>query len=137
MPALDNCQTSVIRALEKEGWQIEQAPLKLRTPERTYFIDLEASWQQNGTKKSLLLAEVKCFGDSQGITQDIYIAVGQYLTYRAVLDIRQIDVPLYLAIPLFAYEQYFGLVTRYVISQNRIKLIIVDMNTERIVTWME
>jgi hypothetical protein len=137
MPALDNCQPSVIRALEKSGWFIENAPFRLKMEQRVYYIDLKASQQHNGTKLTVLFAEIKCFGSGSVISQEIYGAFGQYLIYRSALKTENIAIPLYLVIPKFTYELYFDAVVQLAIRENRIKLLVIDMDTESVHQWIE
>lgn len=48
---------------------------------------------------------------------------------------EQLPVPLYLAVPTDAYDEIFDDVVQYVVNKNRIKLVIVNLETETIVQW--
>jgi hypothetical protein len=83
------------------------------------------------------LAEIKCFSGAQSRTTDLYIAVGQYILYQAVLDQIQDTTPLYLAIPDTIYHDVFDASVRYAMHNHRIRLLIVDLAAERVVQWIE
>lgn len=103
--ALDNCHQQVEHALQKEGWIIEPTPRRVDTDTRLVYIDIEASRQSNGTSQHILLVEVKCFSNRTNLER--FVALGQYLIYRAVLAERQIFYPLYLSVPADAYDLVF------------------------------
>jgi 3-methyladenine DNA glycosylase/8-oxoguanine DNA glycosylase len=52
--------------------------------------------------------------------------------YRALMANQNISVPLFLAIPKEVYERMFSAILRQAISDNRVKIIIVDLETETI-----
>lgn len=63
MPRLDDCHPQIVRALEKDGWKVEPHAYKIETSERTIFIDVEASRQNNGSRQHVIVVEIKCFPD--------------------------------------------------------------------------
>ncbi|HRF95984.1 MAG TPA: element excision factor XisH family protein, partial [Aggregatilineales bacterium] len=67
-------------------------------------IDIRANYGLNGQSRQILLVEVKCFADSSEYTRDLYVAIGQYVVYQAMLNELKNSTPLYLAIPLTAYD---------------------------------
>lgn len=85
----------------------------------------------------MLLAEVKCFSNRQTITTEVYAAIGQYIIYRMLLSELQLNIPLYLAIPELVYHTIFDSTLRHVVSDNQIKLLIVNLEDERIIQWIE
>lgn len=135
MPALDDCHPQVVRALEKEGWHVEARPFQMKIQKRRIYIDLEATRQINGSKHHILLVEVKCFTGLHPTTE-LYQAVGQYLIYRAALAERNLVIPLFLFIPLTAYQQLFDVTVQRVSSECRIKWMVVDLLNEEIVEWI-
>ena len=137
MPRLDECHEQVVHALENDGWQVDARPRRLIHEVRLVFIDIQAAKGVNGRRQQILLAEVKCFPDRESTTQELYIAFGQYILYRALLAQEEIDLPLYLAVPLDAYEDIFDSTVMRTISDNRIKLVIVNIETETISQWRE
>ncbi len=137
MPRLDDCHEQVVHALENDGWRVDDRPRRLIHEERLVFIDIQAAKGINGSRQQILLAEVKCFPDRERTTQELYIAFGQYIVYRALLAQEEIDLPLYLAVPLDAYEQIFDSTVMRAISDNKVKLVIVNLETETISQWRE
>ncbi|MCU0482289.1 MAG: hypothetical protein MUE54_13935 [Anaerolineae bacterium] len=137
MPAVDTCQPQVIRALEKEGWRILLGETRFRKYKRSIMIDIRAVHGANGSSKQILLAEVKCFGNSSEYTRDLYTAIGQYIVYRAMLNELNDATPLYLAIPVVAYDELFDAIIQRAVNDAKIKLIVVDIVQEVIVTWKE
>ena len=137
MPRLDDCHEQVVHALEKDGWNVDDKPRRLIHQERLVFIDIQAARGTNGSRQQILLAEVKCFPDRERTTQELYIAFGQYIIYRALLAQEEINLPLYLAVPLDAYDQIFDSTVLRAISDNSVKLVIVNIATETISQWSE
>ncbi|MDX2075270.1 MAG: element excision factor XisH family protein [bacterium] len=135
MPAIDICQPQVIRALEKDGWNVQQSPFHLADERRSIFVDALMIKGINGTRQQLLLTEIKCFSQINSMTHDLYSAIGQYLIYRALLQKTQNSIPLYLVVPLFAYETIFDNAVMRVISETAINLIVVNLDMEEIVQW--
>lgn len=136
MPAIDTCQPQVVRALEKDRWQIQGMNIHLRYKRRYVFVDIQAVHIANGLSRQILLAEVKCFANPLEATQDIYVAIGQYALYLAMLEERGDTHSLYLAIPAHAYD-LFDTVVQRAISYVKMKLIIVDIDREVILEWKE
>jgi hypothetical protein len=137
MPAIDYCQPQIIRALEKEGWRVESSPLKVVTPTRYVYFDAELTRKINGSQEHIMLAEVKCFPNQDDTTTDLYIAIGQYLLYRAILAEARQNIPLYLAIPKVAYKTIFDVVAKRVIEESKIKVLVVNLDAEEIDQWIE
>jgi hypothetical protein len=135
MPAIDSCQPQVIHALEKDGWNVQQSPFHLADERRSIFVDALMIKGSNGARQQLLLTEIKCFSQMNSITHDLYGAIGQYLIYRALLQKTQNSIPLYLVVPLFAYEKIFDDAVMRVISETAINLIVVNLDMEEIVQW--
>lgn len=137
MPRLDNCHPIVVRALEKAGWTVNDAPFKVKRLNRQIYIDVEASRRANGSRQQILLAEVKCFPDTSSITTELYTAIGQYLIYQAMLAELSIEIPLYLAVPEETYKNEFDSVVQRAINECKMKLLIVNLEAERIIQWIE
>lgn len=137
MPKLNQCHEQIAHALRKDGWKVNSKPFRLRREKRLVFVDILATRQINGTRQEILLSEVKCFPNRDSTTVDLYIALGQYLVYRAMLDELNNKTPLYLAVPEEAYNQIFDAVALRAVHDNRVKMIIVDLETESILRWSE
>jgi hypothetical protein len=138
MPALDSCHQQVVRALQKEGWIVENlSPAFPSLDDRPIVIDIEAWRGDNGREYRVLFIEVKCFPEAGSFTTELYKAIGQYLYYRKVLTEREVSSPLYLAVPMKVYDENFGETTRQLLSDNHIRLVIVDLALEVIVRWID
>ncbi len=83
-----------------------------------------------------IAVEVKSFLNPSPIN-DFHTALGQYVTYLDVLEMKQIDRIMYLAMPFETYtflstKTYF----RYVITKHRIKFILFEPETKKIEEWI-
>ena len=57
--------------------------------------------------------EIKCFSDEKNHNTDWYVAIGQYLIYREIIDVLKVAIPIYLAIP----HKIYDMITDDVINQ--------------------
>ena len=137
MPRLDDCHEQVVHALEKDGWRVNPSQEQRYTPDRTIFIDIVATRGINGSTEQILLAEIKCFADRNATARELYIAFGQYILYRALLDELKDETPLYLVVPEHAYLNIFGQTVLRAVRDNRVKMVIVNIVTETITQWIE
>lgn len=65
------------------------------------------------------------------------MALGQFLNYRLVLEAREKERTLYLAIPIAAYESFFQRdLPQASVRQYQVKLIVYDPVDEVIVKWI-
>lgn len=117
----------------------EKKPFKLvsNTRSRQVFIDIFAWQGSNGLQQQRLLAEVKCFPESTNESTELYTALGQYIIYRAMLEELGRDVPLYLSAPETIFRSSFDSIALRAIHDNHVKLMIVNLDTESIVQWIE
>ncbi len=136
MPSFDQCHDQVKRALQKDGWRIveEQAPMVLGN--RRAFIDLRGTRAINGSRLQMMFLEVRCFPDSQNTNHELYTAVGQYILYRAMLNELEVDVPLYLSIPESIFNDLYDAPVQRVVRESQIKIVVVNLDQERIVQWI-
>lgn len=67
---------------------------------------------------------------------DRLIAVGQYISYRQVLAVKKPRHILYLAMPQKIYDR-LTTTHREILQANHVRLIIVDLEVEVIVRWIE
>ncbi|MDJ0600334.1 MAG: element excision factor XisH family protein [Crocosphaera sp.] len=78
---------------------------------------------------------MKSFLGSSAIS-DFHLAVGQFINYRTILNKKDPQRSLYLAIPEEAYDNFFRLeFTQTVIKNNHINLIVYNVEKEVIVQW--
>ena len=98
MSAKDIYHNTIKKAIEKDNWIITDDPLKLTWGKRYFFVDLGAKkliGAQKGEQK--IAVEVKSF---TGISQatELERALGQYILYRNILEEKEPERLLYLAI---------------------------------------
>ncbi len=137
MPAKDIYHDSVRKALEKENWIITDDPLKLTWGRRDFFVDLGAKQLIAAQKEELKIAvEIKSF---TGISQatELEKALGQYILYRNILEEKEPDRLLYLAIIEDIFKEIFSEpIGNLVIKKNQIKLLLFDEASEVITQWI-
>src|SRR5688572_2167293 len=130
MPTQDTCQPEVIAALQKDGCIIIGQQVHIPKPDLYIFIDIEAAKEDQQA-----FIEVKCFPEANSTTE-FYIAIGQYLLYRQVITTQKPDATLYLAIPEHIFNT-FGETYRDTLSDNHVKMIVVNIQMEVIAQWIE
>ena len=135
MPRLDHCHEQVVRALINSGWMIVNAPKHIYSDEKNIYIDLEAVRQIAGRTERICV-EIKCLS-MESSARDLYAAIGQYVIYRAILSEQGIASALYLAIPDKAYETLFNQLIRRTLTSIGVKIILIELETERITQWIE
>ena len=69
--------------------------------------------------------------------QSPYTAIGQYLVYRAMLIEMNMTHSLYLCIPTLIFEELFDTSVIHVIRDSRIKIVVVDLASEKVTQWIE
>jgi hypothetical protein len=138
MSARDRYHDTVKQALIQEGWTITHDPYRLVIGRRRGYIDLGAEMPLAAEKEGRRIAvEVKSFiGESE--LDDLEHALGQYGLYRVVLEKRDPDRRLYLAVPadmreLLLDEQDF----RDVLRAFQVKLILFDPKSRRALEWID
>lgn len=105
--AKDLYHEQVKRALEKDGWEITDDPYILESGKIKYQVDLGAEKLFSANKGlEKILVEVKSFVGPSDINE-FHRAVGQYVDYLVVLEEIEPDRELFLAIPNFAWENFF------------------------------
>ena len=137
MPKLDYCHPQMVRAFHKEKWEVALTPRRIKRGKRTIHIDIEAWRNMNGKLQQVLLAEVKCFANRSSTTRELYSAIGQYIIYRTILAELNIAIPLYLAVPKAVYDSVFDVSVRRAMSDNTMKMVIVDLDKEIITQWID
>jgi XisH protein len=132
MPALDACHPHIAHALQKAGWTVSPVPHAIRAPGRRYplLADIRASRGQ----EEIIIVEVKCFLDDPLV--ELYMAIGQYMVYRSLLQQSPRRPPLYLAIPNYAYHGIFKEIGLAVVNDAAMNLIVVDLDKEVVEQWI-
>ena len=137
MSAKDRFHEAVKRGLEKDQWMITDDPLELEWEEVKVKIDLAAERliaAERGEEK--IAVEIKSFIGTSAIS-DFHTALGQFLNYRIMLEAKESDRQLYLAIPLETYDTFFqSEFARMVKERYQLKLIVYEPLNEEIVQWI-
>ena len=136
MPAKDAFHTIVKTALQKDKWQITHDPYPLVAGSFNLAIDLGAQnviAAQRGEYK--IAVEINSFLGPSKISE-FYGALGQFLAYRAALQVQESDRLLYLAVPNNVYEEFFTTsFIQSIVEQHQLYLLIYDIDQEVIKRW--
>ena len=137
--ARDIFHNIVKEALIKVGWTVTDDTLVLLSKvDGGLETDLGAEKMLIAEKGLTKIAvEVKSFLNPSPIN-DFHTALGQYETYLDVLEMKQIDRIMYLAMPhdthtLLSTKEYF----RYIINKRKVKFILFDPETITIKEWIK
>ncbi|MFP4222179.1 MAG: XisH family protein [Phormidium sp.] len=138
MPSKDLYHDTVKAALVREGWRILAENYALTLGGDRLYVDLAAekplALERDNEK---ILVEVKSFL-AKSFFFELERAVGQYVIYRDILEERDLDFKLYLAVPLDTYNQGFQRqLADTIIRRNQIKLLVFDPIEEAVVTWID
>ena len=110
MPVRDTIHNAVVNALVKDGWEITHDPLIYRYGLRRVYVDLGATDAEAfvGLVRgdSRIAVEIKSFmGPSE--VASLEHAIGQYVLYHLILEEVEPARTLYLAIPHWAFTEFF------------------------------
>ena len=137
MSTKDLFHEAVKRGLEKEQWHISHDPLELEWEEVKVKIDLAADRliaADRGEEK--IAVEIKSFIGTSAIS-DFHTALGQFLNYKLMLEVKAPERELYLAVPVEIYASFFqSRFAQISIERYQLKLIIYNPTIEEIVTWI-
>jgi hypothetical protein len=137
MPAKDIYHDVVKRALEKDGWVITDDPLVIQIDQkRSVYIDLGAETLLSAEKAGQKIAvEIKSFV-GKSFTTEFYQALGQFIAYYGLLQQREPERVLYLAIPKMIYKtQFDSQLVSLAIKNSGLKYFVYDIQQECIVSW--
>lgn len=136
MPAKDQFHEAVKNALIKDGWTITHDPLYLQLDQIDLYVDLGGTKVLGVEKNGQNIAvEVKSFIQPSRISE-FHTALGQYLNYRLVLEVKKPGTVLYLAIYEDIYNSFFQLLLpQMAIQRYEVNLLIYDPEKEEILEW--
>jgi hypothetical protein len=137
MPAKDVYHDQCKAALVKDGWRITHDPLPLKWNEKNAFVDLGAEEVVAAEREGRKIAvEIKSFiGPSQ--MNDLEMALGQFIIYRAAMRKVHPGRELFLAVTETVYISLFsGIEGRMLIDEEKLQLIVFDPHTEEIKQWV-
>ncbi|MBV6627978.1 MAG: XisH family protein [Rivularia sp. (in: Bacteria)] len=137
MSARDVFHQVVKNALQKDSWQITHDPLSFNLGGVKMSIDLAAEKLIAAEKEGEKIAvEVKSFLEKSSAISEFHTALGQFINYRGALRRREPERVLYLAVPLISYKTFFQLdFPKEMIQENKVKMIVYDIEREEIVEW--
>jgi XisH protein len=137
MPAKDLYHDTVKIALIEDGWMITHDPLKLEVGKKDLYVDLGAEQLVAAEKAGQKIAvEVKSFLGRSDV-DDLEKALGQYVLYYSVLSEQEPERTLYLAIRSQVFENLFEEpIGQLLIRRERLKLLVFDVVTQRILKWI-
>ena len=138
MPAKDIYHEAVKNALIKDGWTILADPYKIKYKDAELFADLAAekplAAERNGRK---IVVEIKSFL-SPSPMRDFEIALGQYILYRNLISLTEPEYQIYLAIKDSIYENFFQRESiQDIVKINQLLLLVVEMEKEKILQWID
>lgn len=137
MAARDLFHNAVRNGLQKESWTITADPLSLKFGDTRIYIDLGAEKivaAEKGEEK--IAVEIKTF-TNDSVVFDFHVAIGQFINYQVVIENKDPDRILYLAVPQEVYNTFFqSLLAQSVIQKYQIKLIVYDPENEVITKWL-
>ena len=128
----------LVRAgLENEGWTITDDPYLISLDSVNFQVDLAAeriiAAQKNNEK---IAVEIKSFINASAVT-DFYRALGQFLSYRLVLQQTEPERRLYLAVPLDTYEIFFqSTFAQLAVREYQLKLIVYNSQYGGLTQWI-
>jgi hypothetical protein len=135
--AIDSCEPQVIRAFEKDGWEILEKPRVIRGDTTNVLADMSLRRVLGELVQEIIILEVKCFSDPKADLQEVYTAIGQYQVYRTGLLNNNEDLPLYLAVPLTAYRRFQNeSMIASALRSMLIKIVVVDIEEENVELWI-
>lgn len=137
MPKLDFIHSSVKNALIADGWRVTDDPYIIEYLKTRLYADLGAEKPiaaEKGEQK--IVIEVKSFLGASKF-QDLKEALGQYDIYRYLLEETAPERKLYVAISNEAYSNFFSQeVIKLILDKHQLPLIIVDVNQEEVLKWI-
>jgi hypothetical protein len=135
VPAKDIYHDKVVNALRKDGWTILTEQYTITVDEKRIWIDIRAAKE---AMRRIILVEVKSFYNLQDSIEALANAVGKYSLYSAIIEMKDIQEDLFLAIPKVAYEGIFSTrVAQALLTRENVKFIVFDVEKEEILQWIE
>jgi hypothetical protein len=136
--ARDKFHQSVREALEKDGWTITHDPFRAKFASKKYEIDIGAEKliaANRGSEK--IVVEIKSFL-TKSANYEMHEAVGQFINYRRMLRLNNIEHQLFLAMPEDVFEDVFndefGQIT---IQEENIKILVFHPAKMQIIKWIK
>ena len=136
MPAKDLYHDIVKVALEKDGWRITHDPYHMAWRGRDVFVDLGAEMIAAEKDNVRIAVEVKSFTAKSEITE-LERAIGQYILYQKILQRRDAQRMLFLAVPhailTNLFEDSFG---EILLTDNSFRIFGFDPIKSEVTKWI-
>ena len=137
MPAKDIYHNEVKNALLKDGWTITADPYFIKYEDAELYADLAAekpiAAQRQGQK---IVVEIKSF-IGRSLMYDFHGALSQYMVYRNLIQLTEPEYKLYLAIDDIVYKNFFQRKSiQLITNENKLLLMVVEMEKEEILQWI-
>ena len=137
MPALDKIHATVRNALVKDGWTITHDPFTILYKDVELFADLAAERPLAAERgEQRIVVEIKSFlGPS--LQRDWQSALGQYVIYRDLLAVLAPERELFLAVSGVVQIGFFERESvQLVVQRNHIKFVVIALNAEEVLRWI-
>ncbi len=136
MSRRDLFHDAVRRALEKQGWTITHDPYLLPFGERRLRVDLGAEMPLGAEKEGHKIAvEIKNFVGFSEVAE-LEKAIGQFMLYDVLLEEKEPERALFLAVPGDVWLGLFAEVPiQKLIARAKLKFVVYRVATEEIVQW--
>ncbi|MEI7771275.1 MAG: element excision factor XisH family protein [Chloroflexales bacterium] len=138
MPAKDRIHDQVKHALIADGWTITSENYTIRIDERNVVIDIFAERGLLAARRNdeHIAVEVKSFLGPSPVN-DLRDAIGQYILYRSVLRRADPHRMPYLAVDSAAAAGILSEpIGQAILHDEHVRLIVVDIQQERIIEWI-
>ncbi|MDX1932586.1 MAG: element excision factor XisH family protein [Capsulimonadales bacterium] len=137
MPRKDAIHEAVCTALVKDGWLITNDPFRIEYEDVDIYADLRVERvEKSSTIRRALVIEIKGFTGPSPVHL-LASALGQYELYRTYLVANGMQEGLYLAISKETYDSLFSRLSfQIVVEQRRLGLLIIDIEAEEVVRWI-
>lgn len=137
MPRLDIYHHHVRSALEKDGWLITHDPFPLTVGKKRMFADLGAESLLSAEKaQRKIVVEIKSF-TGVSVIKDLEQALGQYTLYQRILESREPERILYLAVTSRVAKEVFEIeLGQLLLNSGAVRILVFDAEQEVITQWL-
>ena len=137
MPAKDLYHDIVKNALVKDGWTVTHDPYMMQVGKKDLFVDLGAEKLLAAEKDEHKIAvEIKSFVGKSAV-QDLRDALGQFVLYRHVLEEKEPERELFMAVHENVFVEVFQEpIGDILIRKREVRLMVFDKAKEEILRWI-
>jgi XisH protein len=137
MPAKDIYHDAVKQALVSDGWLILSEDYILEYGGDKLYADIAAEKSITAERHGQqIIVEVKSFL-GRSFFNDLELAIGQYIIYRNILQAKQLDFQIYLAVTTGVYQSKFQKkLAKLIVQTNQVKLLVFDPERKVVEQWI-